>query len=29
MFTVHQVRDQIKVCRACDLHKVGHGADPV
>lgn len=28
MFTVHQVREQIKVCRACDLFKVGHGPVP-
>lgn len=28
MYTVHQVREQIKVCRACDLCKVGQGPIP-
>jgi DNA polymerase len=27
-YTVHQIREQIKVCRACELHKVGHGPVP-
>jgi uracil-DNA glycosylase len=28
MFTVHQIREQIKVCRACDLFQVGRGPIP-
>jgi uracil-DNA glycosylase family 4 len=28
MTTVHQIREQIRICRACDLHQVGHGPVP-
>lgn len=28
MSTVHQVRENIRQCRACDLHKVGNGPVP-
>jgi uracil-DNA glycosylase family 4 len=27
--TLHLLRDQIRVCKACDLHKVGHGPVPL
>lgn len=29
MTTLHQLRDQIRICKNCDLHKVGHGPVPL